>query len=390
MSPQDKCVLSFYRELEPIGASGKVMLVRHIETGQVCVRKRLSAYNAPLYRFLRDTRPAGVPAVYECLDDDDFAIVIEEYVSGITLRSYLTEHGPLSESDARGIISALCDTLNRLHSAEKPVICRDLKPENVILSSTLVPTIIDFDSAKFLSATRKDTVLLGTPGYAAPEQFGFAASDGRTDIYALGVIYNELLTGKLPGEQLAAGKAGILISQCISMNPDDRPKDVNEVKKALWAEAAVPAIARYPVKPAVRPASESTPVTRKQTHPKLLPGFRNGDPFHMIVAALGYAIGVVMMISYFNGAGKADTIAMNITLGIIWMILFLWTVFYAFDYLGLRTRTPLVKRIPGKAGKTFGYIVAWVLLTGGLFAVLIVITYGISEALKAILGFPIM
>ena len=380
MSPQDKCVLSFYRELEPIGASGKVVLVRHIETGQVCVRKRLSAYAAPLYHYLRDAKPAGVPTVYECLDDGDFVIVIEEYISGVTLRNYLSDQGPLPESDAKRIIATLCDTLNRLHSAEKPVICRDLKPENVIVSSALIPTVIDFDSAKFVSVAGKDTVLLGTPGYAAPEQFGFAASDARTDIYALGVIYNELLTGKLPNEQLAAGEAGALISRCISMNPDDRPKDVLEVKKALGVKVTV----SNDVKRQTKTTSE--PVKKKKTHPRFLPGFRTGNVIHMIVAVLGYAAGIAMMIAYFNGASKGHTLATNITLGILWIDLFLWTVFYAFDYLGLRNRTPVVKNIPGRVGRFFGYIVAWAIYTGILLVVLIIIIYGINEVLKASTG----
>ena len=78
MSPQDKCKLSFYRDLEPIGDSTKVVLVRHIENGQIFVKKRLSAYSRNLYRFLQGNDIPGVPRVYECLDDDDFIIIREK------------------------------------------------------------------------------------------------------------------------------------------------------------------------------------------------------------------------------------------------------------------------------------------------------------------------
>ena len=313
MSPQDKCVLSFYKDLEPIGEGGKVMLVRHIETGQVFVKKRLPGYNRELYRFLRGRHFPGTPKVCECLDDDAFIVVIEEYVGGQTLRQYMKEKGLIGEEEAKRIIGQLCDTLGRLHSAERPIVCRDLKPENIVLSANQLPVIVDFDAARFMHTADRDTILLGSPGYAAPEQFGFAASDERTDVYALGVIFNEMMTGRFPQEQLAGGRYTDLIKQCVSMNPEDRPQTAAELRSRLYRK-------RYTI-----------------------PGFRTGKWYKMMIAVLGYFVGIYMVFYYAieQKAGIVD----GWMLSVVWVFLFCWAVVFAFDYLGIRSRMTFLSKI---------------------------------------------
>lgn len=82
--------------------------------------------------------------------------------------------------------------------------------------------LIDFDIARqYQPGKHRGTVLMGTEGYAAPEQFGFSQTDARTDIYGLGVLFNYLLTGKFPVEEKAAGRMGEIISRCTAMNPEE-------------------------------------------------------------------------------------------------------------------------------------------------------------------------
>lgn len=324
MSPQDKCELSFYRDLEPIGGSGKVMLVRHIESGQVFVKKRLSRYNSALYRYLKQQNFPGIPMIYGCYDDDDFVIVIEEYISGKTLRRVMDEQGPLPESTAKRIIALLCDTLDVLHHATQPVVCRDLKPENIILTRNNRPVIIDLDAAKFAHIANKDTILLGTPGYAAPEQFGFAASDERTDVYALGVILNEMLTGELPQNRLATGPCRELIKHCTNLDPDARVQSVSELRGSLHM-----------------PANLLADSTGRSSY--TLPGFRTGLTWKKIIAVLGYFIGGYMTVYYIIGTD--DPLVYRIAESILWALLFVWTVAFGFDYLGIRNRMPLLTKI---------------------------------------------
>lgn len=81
--------------------------------------------------------------------------------------------------------------------------------------------------------SEKDTRTVGTIGYAAPEQYGEAQSDARTDIYGLGIMMNVMLTGKHPVNEMAAGKMGNIIEKCIMVNPNKRYKNVMEVKEKL-------------------------------------------------------------------------------------------------------------------------------------------------------------
>lgn len=349
MSPQDKCVLSFYREMEPIGDAGKVFLVRHIETGQVCVRKRLSAYSRDLYLYLKTKHLPGVPIVYECLDDDDFIVVIEEYIGGKTLRQVMTESGPFSEDRAVKIIRKLCDTLVGLHESAKPVICRDLKPENIILTGEDNPYIIDFDAAKFVRPGVSDTLLLGTPGYAAPEQFGFAASDERTDIYALGVIFNEMLTGELPQEKTAKGRYRSIITRCTSLDPGNRPESVSLLRQKLGGGKA----------------------KSKWT----LPGFRRGNVLFMLIAVCGYIAGFAMTLYYASGdpTPKNDFYD-NLLLAFFWTALFCWTVAYICNYVGIRDRIGVRLHIQKKKARIFWHVI--VLFVGMLFCLLLAIVLG--------------
>ena len=94
--------------------------------------------------------------------------------------------------------------------------------------------LIDFDASRIVKPERTaDTVVLGTTGYAAPEQFGLSQTDGRADIYSLGVLLNVMLTGEHPSRKLAEGKAGRIVRRCTMMNPDQRCRSVLELREAL-------------------------------------------------------------------------------------------------------------------------------------------------------------
>lgn len=344
MSPQDKCTLSFYRDLEPMGKSDKVVLVRHIESGQIFVKKRLSAYSREMYRFLQGKDFAGVPHVYECLDDEDCIVIIEEYVPGRTLRAYMDEQGPLPEPRAKQLMEALCDILVRLHGADKPVVCRDLKPENVILTKDDKIVIVDFDAAKFVSQEKVDTVLLGTPGYAAPEQFGFAASDERTDVYAAGVLLNEMLTGALPQEKTAEGACGRVVRRSTSLDPKERHKNITEFLMDLNGRL-------------------KDVVAIDQSGRRFLPpGFRTKTWWKMILAIIGYSSAIFMMIMFFIGVGNEEekSVAYNIALGILWILLFCWNVAYISDWLGIRRKMP-AQRIQSRGLRFLGHVITLII-----------------------------
>ncbi len=132
---------------------------------------------------------------------------------------------------AKKILKQLCLALTVLH--QNGIVHRDVKPENVMVSDEGRVVLIDFSISRKVIPGGSDTQILGTVGYAAPEQLGLSQSDGRTDIYAMGVLYNVMLTGKHPSVELARGKAGRIIRKCTAVNPDDRYQTSEKLLQTL-------------------------------------------------------------------------------------------------------------------------------------------------------------
>ena len=114
-----------------------------------------------------------------------------------------------------------------------PIIHRDIKPENIFYNGYRV-VLADFDIARSYKATQsKDTEVLGTVGYAAPEQFGFDETGVTADIYACGVLLNVLLTEELPYKKQADGTYRKIVAKATSSSPEDRYQSAQEMMKAL-------------------------------------------------------------------------------------------------------------------------------------------------------------
>jgi len=121
--------------------------------------------------------------------------------------------------------------LEMLHSLG--VVHRDVKPENIILRGSDA-VLIDFDVSRLSKPEHTaDTQVMGTAGYAAPEQYGFSQTDARTDIYAMGVLMNEMLIRQHPAKQLAEGSFLSVIEKCIEVNMDKRYRSAAELRTAL-------------------------------------------------------------------------------------------------------------------------------------------------------------
>lgn len=143
-----------------------------------------------------DQGGAGMPKVYSCRMEQGCCVVEEEYIDGISLQELIDGGEKMAPERAIAITSSVCRTLLRLH--RKGIIHRDVKPEHVMLTPEGKLYLIDLDAAmRILPEKKSDTRLLGTAGYAAPEQFGLNRSDVRTDIFAVGILLNLLLTGSI-------------------------------------------------------------------------------------------------------------------------------------------------------------------------------------------------
>jgi serine/threonine protein kinase len=172
-------------------------------------------------RFLREAlllahlQHASLPAIYDYFIEEGNSYLVMDYIPGPTLAAYIQQHAPLEALEALNYAIQLCDVLEYLHDQAPPVIFRDLKPSNIILAPDGRVMLVDFGIARrFKSGQLSDTTDFGSPGYASPEQYkGEGQTDGRSDLYSLGVILHEMLSGRHPLE------AGAQLGSLRALNP---------------------------------------------------------------------------------------------------------------------------------------------------------------------------
>jgi serine/threonine-protein kinase len=142
----------------------------------------------------------NLPRVTDHFEQDGKAYLVMEYVPGETLHSFLVREGlPQPQQRVFEWFRQLAEVLDYLHNQNPPIIFRDLKPANIMLTPHGPVKLIDFGIARlFKPGQAKDTQAFGTAGYSAPEQYGRGQTDARSDIYSLGVLLHQLLTGYDP------------------------------------------------------------------------------------------------------------------------------------------------------------------------------------------------
>src|SRR5579862_3047252 len=141
-----------------------------------------------------------IPRVYDRFSDQNHHYLVMEFVDGITLEEALKQSGgKLEESRVIEIALQVLDTLGYLHNLQPPVIYRDLKPSNVMLSKDGKVKLIDFGIARFF-LPQSNATMIGTQGYAPPEQYRGRA-EARSDLYALGATMHHALSGRDPAAE---------------------------------------------------------------------------------------------------------------------------------------------------------------------------------------------
>lgn len=205
---------------------GECILYRHKKLNKSIVVHKLN--NAPIdvYSVLKRIRHDNIAEVYAAFEIDCKTVVIEEYINGITL-SKLTD--TMSSLGVKRVIIQLCSGLSALHSLG--IVHRDITLNNIMLTSSGTVKIIDFDIAKLYSAADiVDSNTMGTIGFAPFEQLGLNKTDERSDIFAVGVTANLLLTGKHPSVQMfTKGRLSKIIRICTSINPCERFSSADEI-----------------------------------------------------------------------------------------------------------------------------------------------------------------
>lgn len=153
---------------------------------------------------------ANLPAIYDYFQIGHHYYIVMEFVEGQTLAAVQESRrqNPLSEKEILVWAEQICNVLRYLHEQNPPIVFRDVNPRNIMLEPDGKVKLIDFGIARiFKPGKEEDTVPMGTPGFAPPEQYGRSQTDARSDIYALGVTLWSLLTDKQPEEQFKDGQS---------------------------------------------------------------------------------------------------------------------------------------------------------------------------------------
>lgn len=182
--------------------------------------------------MMKKLKHSHLPSIVDVIESESSLLIVMDYIEGQSLDDVFAEQGAQSEETVLEWAEQLCDVLNYLHTQDPPIIYRDMKPGNVMLKPDGNLMLIDFGAAReYKPQNLKDTISLGTRGYAAPEQYREdGQSDTRTDIYCLGVMLFQLFTGENPQElrpitdlkpELSSGLEAV-IAKCTQVKKEDQ------------------------------------------------------------------------------------------------------------------------------------------------------------------------
>lgn len=201
-----------YEIIEEIGRGGMAIVYRAkclVLNRYVAIKVLRPEYRDDLEfikRFKIEAQSAGslshpnIVSIYDVGNEDDLEYIVMEYVEGITLKQYLSAKGVLQWKEAVDYASQICSGLEHAH--KKGIVHKDIKPENIIITKEGILKITDFGIAKALNQGTITTggLTMGSVHYFSPEQARGGFTDAKTDLYSLGILTYEMVTGRLPFE----------------------------------------------------------------------------------------------------------------------------------------------------------------------------------------------
>ncbi|RAQ98459.1 WD40 repeat domain-containing serine/threonine-protein kinase [Thermogemmatispora tikiterensis] len=224
----------------------KRLYKRHLTDQERAVAERAFQQEAELLARLRHP---GLPTILDYWSEPEASYLVMDYIEGETLEA-IQQRVPQQRLPLEQVLDwgqQLCEVLIYLHEQQPPIIFRDLKPANVMRrSSDGRLLLIDFGIARhFKPGQTHDTLVFGSPGFAAPEQYGLEQTTPRSDLYSLGALLHSLLSGRDPRHQPfrfaplrqlnpeVPEELARLIAQLVELEPKQRPPSAREVLKRL-------------------------------------------------------------------------------------------------------------------------------------------------------------
>src|SRR6266704_1919500 len=237
-------------KVEDTQGGNRLLAMKEINLSALAAQEAIEAtdaFNREVY-LLSDLTHPNLPCIYDHFTDREHWYLVMDYIEGETLEQYLDRivSGRLPLEEVLDIGIQLCTVLDYLHTREPSIIFRDLKPANVMRTSASHLYLIDFGIARhFKPGQPRDTIPLGSPGYAAPEQYGRAQTTPRADIYSLGALLHQLRTGNNPAQnpfrfelsplqgQSIPHRLQSLVMQMVEMDVNNRPSSMVIAKQEL-------------------------------------------------------------------------------------------------------------------------------------------------------------
>lgn len=233
------------------GGMGTVYLCKNLQKGDLWAVKEVVKNEAldidilSEAKLLKKLKHPNIPKILDTFYKDDILYMVQDYIEGQTLKEYVLAKWILDPEEICRIASSLCDILTYLHNLKPAVIYRDLKPSNIMITPEGKVVLIDFGISKTYKVNKNsDTVVMGSNGYAAPEQRGLGQSCRQTDIYGIGMVMYFMANGRVsttdsePFSDESYSKnfnndLKKIIQKCVKSHIKDRYKSAAELNREL-------------------------------------------------------------------------------------------------------------------------------------------------------------
>lgn len=281
---KSKLLLWQFREIGQINKNTVVVYNDYLQRQMIL--KILPRQNLPVLKDIMKIKHPNLMEIYDVMDDGINCNCLCEFVFGNNLDKIVYNKMGVDPKIAEKWMVQLCKGVEELHN--RNIIHRDITPNNVMIDYEGNIKLIDFNISreKKQNATR-DTTVMGTAGYASPEQFGFTQTGFGADIYAMGVLLNFMLTGKMPNEKLCSGKYASIVKKATQIKEEDRYSNVYQMELALQGNG-----------------NEKLSFADKFL--LNLPGFRSNKTSHKVIAIIGYVLYFILLycaidVTFING-----------------------------------------------------------------------------------------
>lgn len=281
---KSKLLLWQFREIGQINKNTVVVYNDYLQRQMIL--KILPRQNLPVLKDIMKIKHPNLMEIYDVMDDGINCNCLCEFVFGNNLDKIVYTQMGVDPKIAEKWMVQLCNGVETLH--QKNIIHRDITPNNVMIDYEGNIKLIDFNiSRERKQSASRDTTVMGTAGYASPEQFGFTQTGFGADIYAMGVLLNFMLTGKMPNEKLCSGKYASIVKKATQIKEEDRYSNVYQMELALQGNG-----------------NEKLSFVDKFL--LNLPGFHSNKTSHKVIAIIGYVLYFILLycaidVTFING-----------------------------------------------------------------------------------------